>query len=800
MWNEAISHALSQAFSKKEGTEDKQKLHKQLLCNHGFHVSTSDDNRSDPKERVELRQDKYHTSLVDEGKVMMVESNSSSSESDSHPKRTRLRVEAPEFIPTLVHNPSNEPHKHELQWQGIHLSLNDIRRGHVDSAATLSDPISSEVEPSWPSIQDSMSPKRQRRRQRNIHDAWVNFNNSIDSMTNAQCAYVVDSILARQSREYHRIQNATRQAFLASMERTIWQDLRSMLPRASTSADNMEGEIMRHSEALAKLPKYHEFIKKDSQRGKYAKQAANVRARHTSLNQRELAIPTSSMSSRVKGEASSSHAGATQSEIKISTPRLGSTTMIPYQPPHKRVASNRFEVFSSMLVSIEEAGSEEVACNTSDTSSTSTHFKRNKPRKQILMGHHPLTQSQTNSGSADPNPPNGEDPQASSDDDSRSSQSKSEHGEAEQVLATNEGQSIEEQMNQMMVALQQKEEELATLNEQVANARHNGNDASASQNGPPPRPPSEISLENIQRMISEYVKAQYMQTHYSMRPGYVKPYPPEVDMVPFPNNYRQPQFTKFNGTGSPHEHVAHFLAACQDTAHNGALLLHQFVQTLSGLAFTWYSKLAPGSIRTWEQMQDSFLEHFYSTQRMVGITELTQTLQRPNEKAADFIRRWRNLSLHCPQPITEHEAVRMCMNNLSPDMAIHLQGVRPITFEELSSKAMDIENYMHHLSRPPRAFNKVPLDKNNQRDKPTSSKPKQMQTMEATVAPQKFQNRGMAPRVPNKGSTPAPRRPTLSERQNQKYSFPVEEVDDLFMGLRELGLTELPKPKRPEEA
>jgi hypothetical protein len=175
-------------------------------------------------------------------------------------------------------------------------------------------------------------------------------------------------------------------------------------------------------------------------------------------------------------------------------------------------------------------------------------------------------------------------------------------------------------------------------------------------------------------------------------------------------------------------------------------------------------------------------------------------LQRPNEKAADFINRWRNLSLHCPQPITEPEAVRMCMNNLSPDMAIHLQGVRPITFEELSSKATDIENYMHHLSRPPRTFSKAPLDKNNQRDKPTSSKPKQMQAMEASVVPQKFQTGGMATRIPSKGGAPAPRRPTLSERQNQKYSFPVEEVDDLFIGLRELGLIELPKPKRPEEA
>lgn len=72
-----------------------------------------------------------------------------------------------------------------------------------------------------------------------------------------------------------------------------------------------------------------------------------------------------------------------------------------------------------------------------------------------------------------------------------------------------------------------------------------------------------------------------------MRPGYMKPYPPEIDLVPFPPNYRQPQFAKLNGNGSPHEHIAHFLAACQDTALSGPLLLWQFVQTLSRPAFTW---------------------------------------------------------------------------------------------------------------------------------------------------------------------------------------------------------------------
>lgn len=283
-----------------------------------------------------------------------------------------------------------------------------------------------------------------------------------------------------------------------------------------------------------------------------------------------------------------------------------------------------------------------------------------------------------------------------------------------------------------------------------------------------------------------------------MRPGYVKPYPPDVDLVPFPNNYRQPQFSKFNGTGSPHEHVAHFLAACQDTANNGALLLRQFVQTLSGPAFTWYSKLAPGSIRTWEQMQDSFLERFYSTQRTVGITELTQTEQRAHEKAADFINRWRNLSLHCPQPITEHEAVRMCMNNLNPEMAVYLPGVRPVTFEELASKATDIENYTQFVARRSKPYSR-PVEKSNPRDKATFKR-KQAQAMEATAVIPSLQAGGVASRNNEQKSTPVGRRPTLTERQNREYSFPAEEVHDLFTGLRELNLIALPKSKRPEEA
>jgi hypothetical protein len=88
---------------------------------------------------------------MDKGKEVVMEYNTSSSKNESH-TRTQLRVEAPEFIPSPVYNPGLVEHGRVLRWQGIGLTNDDIRKGHVDPTATLSDPISTEIMVSKPSI------------------------------------------------------------------------------------------------------------------------------------------------------------------------------------------------------------------------------------------------------------------------------------------------------------------------------------------------------------------------------------------------------------------------------------------------------------------------------------------------------------------------------------------------------------------------------------------------------------------------------------------------------------------------
>ncbi|KAL0453632.1 UNVERIFIED_CONTAM: hypothetical protein Slati_1341300 [Sesamum latifolium] len=61
--------------------------------------------------------------------------------------------------------------------------------------------------------------------------------------------------------------------------------------------------------------------------------------------------------------------------------------------------------------------------------------------------------------------------------------------------------------------------------------------------------------------------------------------------------------------------------------------------------FYWYTNLEAGSIDGWEQLEQEFLNRFYSTQRTVSMIELTNSRHWKEEPVIDYINRWRNLNL-----------------------------------------------------------------------------------------------------------------------------------------------------------
>jgi len=123
----------------------------------------------------------------------------------------------------------------------------------------------------------------------------------------------------------------------------------------------------------------------------------------------------------------------------------------------------------------------------------------------------------------------------------------------------------------------------------------------------------------------------------------------------------------------------------------GDLRVKKFVRTLKDIAFDWYTDLEPESINSWGKMEQEFLNRFYSTQRTISMTESTNTKQWKDEPVLDYINRWRALSLDFKDRLSETFAMEMCTQGMVWDLLYVLQMSKPWTFQELATKAYDME-------------------------------------------------------------------------------------------------------------
>ena len=188
---------------------------------------------------------------------------------------------------------------------------------------------------------------------------------------------------------------------------------------------------------------------------------------------------------------------------------------------------------------------------------------------------------------------------------------------------------------------------------------------------------SSITQDELKTLIAQGIKEFQASINLPVR-GCRKPYPAHYDIIPLLTGYQKLNFEKFNGlAGSPQEHLAHFYLACGESALIDALLIRQFVQSLKGFAFTWYTQLQPGSIHTWDNLQRVFLAQFVSSKKKVSIIDLADARQKSNESVNDFITRWRSLNLQCSKKLTEQSTVQMYSNNLLPEIATFIGIAEP---------------------------------------------------------------------------------------------------------------------------
>ena len=138
--------------------------------------------------------------------------------------------------------------------------------------------------------------------------------------------------------------------------------------------------------------------------------------------------------------------------------------------------------------------------------------------------------------------------------------------------------------------------------------------------------------------------AEVMRVQFGIKPkvntySYRTPYPPAYGLIPLPNRYKVPDFTKFSGQDdmSTMEHVNRFIIQCGEAANRDELRVCLFSSSLSGSAFTWFISLPPNSVITWADLEKQFQKYFFSGVHEKKITDLVRLKQRNDESVESFV-------------------------------------------------------------------------------------------------------------------------------------------------------------------
>ena len=147
---------------------------------------------------------------------------------------------------------------------------------------------------------------------------------------------------------------------------------------------------------------------------------------------------------------------------------------------------------------------------------------------------------------------------------------------------------------------------------------------------------------------------------------------PRISFEIHPSFITEVKRNKFQGKPNecPLEHVTSFVDLC-DAITDGATLeylkLKAFRWSLAGIALHWFEGLPPKSIRTWNELQDLFLNKFFPPAKTAALRQQIMAFrQKPGETLAQVWERYKRLLRSCPThgqpPYVIQEIIFNCLD------------------------------------------------------------------------------------------------------------------------------------------
>jgi hypothetical protein len=88
----------------------------------------------------------------------------------------------------------------------------------------------------------------------------------------------------------------------------------------------------------------------------------------------------------------------------------------------------------------------------------------------------------------------------------------------------------------------------------------------------------------------------------------------ELQATPLPPSYKPPQLPMYDGHSDPKQFLMRYEATISSYEGNTAVMAKSFVMAVKNVAKTWYSSLWPGTITSWQKLNDMLITSFHGFQ------------------------------------------------------------------------------------------------------------------------------------------------------------------------------------------
>ena len=110
------------------------------------------------------------------------------------------------------------------------------------------------------------------------------------------------------------------------------------------------------------------------------------------------------------------------------------------------------------------------------------------------------------------------------------------------------------------------------------------------------------------------------------------------------------------------------------------------------LLFSWFSLLPPNSVRSWNELDQKFHDHFNSGDNEAKLTDLTWVRQGRDESISDYLRRFKEIKNRCFNlSISERDLAGLALGSLCSHFKEKLEGFEYYSINQLQLRALNQE-------------------------------------------------------------------------------------------------------------